>query len=336
MKRSIRFTRDEYGRISSFAEYLKIGSIFPQKFDDNDVINLLINYAWKREKKRIDIMFETGYEPAKKFKEILGPLSGLILQGDLTRELDYIDKSEHKTILISEESEKFLAELSKKYPGKTNTDIIKTLVFNVIGNPDLVLAILIKLLLEQVFLFISISRTDGKYSYKKGKQDLINMQFPKFDIYEIDAENFHYVIDKLKGLKKYEELMTISRNNSVNEEVLGDLVNVGFMGIVGAYRDQEIPKSVNSMSVAGAKIMSRAAPMMAAIKLTSVLALYTTMKEIKEGFAGAYPALFDKLVSLFLIQHKQDRIAEYYGNVYNALFSELKEWEEYIQKYKTI
>jgi len=193
-----------------------------------------------------------------------------------------------------------------------------------------------KLLLEQVFLFISISRTDGKYSYKKGKQDLINMQLPKFDIYEIDVENFRYVIDKLKGLKKYEELMTVSRENSVNKEVLEDLLSVGFRGIVGAYKDQEIPKSVNSMSVAGAKIMSRAAPMMAAIKLTSVLALYTTMKEIKEGFAGAYPALFDKLVSLFLIQHKQDRISEYYGTIYNTLFSELKEWEDYIQEYRKI
>jgi len=75
---------------------------------------------------------------------------------------------------------------------------------------------------------------------------------------------------------------------------------------------------------------------MAAIKLTSVLALYTTMKEIKEGFAGAYPALFDKLVSLFLIQHKQDRISEYYGTIYNTLFSELKEWEDYIQEYRKI
>lgn len=336
MKRSIRFTREEYGRISSLSEYLKIGSIFPQKFDDNDVINLLINYAWKKEKKRVDIMFEAGYEPTKKFKEILGPLSGLILRGDLRTELDYVDKSEHKTILISEESEKFLAEISKKYPKKTNTDIIKTLAFNIIGNPDLVLAILMKLLLEQVFLFISISRTDGKYSYKKGKEDFISMQFPKFDIYELDTENFYYVIDKLKGLKRYEELMTISKNNSVNEEVLGDMVNVGLMGIVGAYRDQEIPKSIDSMSVAGAKIMSRAVPMMAAIKITSILALYTTMKEIKEGFPGAYPALFDKLVSLFLIQHKQDRIPEYYENVYNALFNELKEWEEYIQKYKAI
>ena len=254
----------------------------------------------------------------------------------LTSELDYADKSEHKTILINGESEKVLADMSKRYPTKTNTDIIKTLVFNVIGNPDFVLEILIKLLLEQVFLFISISRTDGKYSYKKGKQDLINMQIPKFDIYEMDYENFHYVIDKLKEIKKYEELMAVSKNNSVNEEVLGDLVNVGFMGIVGAYRDQEIPKSVESMSVAAAKIMSRAAPMMAAIKLVSILALYTTMKEIKEVFPGAYAALFDKLVALFLIQRKQDRMAEYYGNVYNTLFSELKEWEEYIQKYKAI
>ena len=60
------------------------------------------------------------------------------------------------------------------------------------------------------------------------------------------------------------------------------------------------------------------------------------MIEIKEGFYDSYPAFLDKRVSLFLIQHKQNSIPEHYENIYNALFNELKEWEDYIQKCKTV
>ena len=60
------------------------------------------------------------------------------------------------------------------------------------------------------------------------------------------------------------------------------------------------------------------------------------MIEIKEGFYGSYPAFLNKRDSLFLIQHKQNSIPEHYENIYNALFNELKEWEDYIQKCKTV
>ena len=334
MKRSVRFTRSEYNNILRLSEYLKIGSFFPQKFDEKENINLIINYAWKKRKNDLDLMFQNDYEKIESINKALGMVQTIFEKIGLMDIIKENSKNENKTIILNDESEKILKELMDKYKGKTVTQIIKTILLGVLMNPDYLMDIMVRFLLLQAFLFVSLDRISEKYDYKKAKNDFINMSIPKIDIKNVEIDNYTYVFQKLKELKDYTSAITISKNFGFNDQFLNELLSYGLPSMLGIYEGENIPKSIKPLDLTAAKFFSKSLPPMIAIKLVTISTLYTALKDTKAAIPGVYATTYDKIIEIFLINNKIDSIAENYENIYKSMFNAVREWEDYVNSFK--
>ena len=334
MKRSIRFTRSEYDNVLRLSEYLKIGSFFPQKFDDKENINLIINYAWKKRKNDLDLIFQNEYEKIESISKALGIFQNIFEKIRLLDMLKEQGKNENKTIILNDESEKILNELMDKYKGKTVTQIIKTILLGVLINPDYLMDIMVRFLLLQAFLFVSLDRISEKYDYKRAKNDFINMSIPKIDIKNVEIENYTYVFEKLRELKNYPSAINISKNFGINEQFFNEFVGYGLPSMLGMYEDENIPKSIKPLDIASAKFFSKSLPSMIAVKLITIATLYTALKDTKATIPGVYATTYDKIIEIFLINNKISSIAENYEMVYKSMFNAVKEWENYVSSFK--
>ncbi len=334
MKRSIRFTKYEYDNILKLSGYLKIGSFSPQKFDDTEVINTIINYAWKKKKFDLDIIFQNRYESIESISKALSMFDNLFNKIGV---FDYIkdkEKNQNKTLILSDESEKIINELMEKYNGKSITEIIKVILLGISMNPDYIMDIIIRFLLMQSFLFISIDRISEKYDYTKAKNDFINMNIPKIDIKKQEIDNYNYAFQKIKEIKSFNDLLSTAKNFGINENNLNELISYGLPSMLGIYENDTIPKSVKPMDLAAAKFFSKSLPAMIAIKLVTINALYTALKETKIAIPGVYATTYDKIMAVLLIENKMDSLIGNYGSIYKSVFNNTREWEDYINSFK--
>lgn len=332
MKRSIRFRSDENNKLADFAEYLRISTLIQQKFDDSDVINLFFHYVWKYQKKNLKIMFEAGYDQEKQLRDILGPFSAFFAKGETINPFNEEEKSEHKTILLNDESENILLKLSKDYSRKSISEIIKTVIFYVLNDAEFVLDILIKLLLNQAFVMISLETIDDKYSFKSAKIEFINMNTPPLNIYKAEYENYLYLINKIKEMKKYDDLIAMINQEENKGPSFAEFIK-NQKNWANALKDIDLPKSISPLYLSASKLIGIVAPRLISIKLVSIISLYASLKELHASTLGTYPNIFDKVVSLFLIEEKADRIPQYYSSVYTSLFNTVEEWEKYLESF---
>ena len=114
MKRSVRFTKDEYSYILRCEEYLKVASFIPQKFDDSDIINMAINYAWKKKKTELDLIFQNSYKSIENLNKAMGFLKTVFDRTGLINEFKEEDKKESKTIFLSNESENIIQKSGRQ------------------------------------------------------------------------------------------------------------------------------------------------------------------------------------------------------------------------------
>ena len=324
----------EYNDVLKLPVYLKVGSFFPQRFDISESVNLIINYTWKKQKKDLDMIFQNEYDKIKSINEVMGIFQNLYDKMGLLDIIKEEDRSEGKTVILTDESEKILKELMDKYKGKTVTQIIKTLILGVLMNPDYLMDIMVRFSLSQAFLFISLDRISKKYDYKRAKEDFINMSIPRIDVKNIEIENFNYVFGELKKLTGYDDAMAIAKNFGINEQFFKELIGYGLPSMLGIYEGDNLPKSVKPIDLATSKFFSRALPSMVAIKFITIATLYTTLKDTSGALPGSYSTIYDKMIGILLINDRGTYIKQNYEMIYKSMFNTVREWEEYINSFR--
>jgi hypothetical protein len=338
MKRSVRFTKDEYSYILRCEEYLKVASFIPQKFDDSDIINMAINYAWKKKKTELDLIFQNSYKSIENLNKAMGFLKTVFDRTGLINEFKEEDKKESKTIFLSNESENIIQKLMEKYKEKSITEIIKIIHFGILTNPDYVIDIAVRLLVIQLCLYISLDKVSKKYNYKDSKEDILNFNIPRIDIKDIEIDNYDYMFNKLLELSDFSNGLQYVKNFELsdiflkNDPVIHDLMNYGIPSMLG-FENKEIPKSIKPIDLVATKFLSRAMPGEMAIKLITMTTLYTGFKERTPSVTPSYDTILDE-VSVIIATNKLDSLESNYKNIYKSLYNAIKDCRDYVNSFK--
>ncbi len=304
MKRTVRMTEAEIYFLQSFREDLQISTgYYHEKFDDRDIVNLIIHYFSKKDSLNKEIIMRKGVRAIKERNNSINNPSARALV-DVGAFDFFNEKPESKVMILDEDSEKEIQTLEKTSPYRSLSWVIKSVLFGIISDPLEVAYLMIGYLFSQTFLLLSAQKRTGKYSYEQAKKDYIDSRLPSIDIKEEDLENYNVMFETIKSFQSFDILLNHGQFTEEDVNEIFKLANNGLGKTTSRGNKSTIQAPIRSLDSFASKILTIAIPHIIASKLVSISLIYSSLKNNDSTLPEPSPA--DNITKIIFFENDGD------------------------------
>lgn len=328
MNHTIRMTKSQFEAIKAIKGYIQASGLFPQAFDDKDVVNLLFHYFSSLPDVEKDLLFQQGKNHIQKPDLAKNAYPKFMEQLGI---LDMQEKPESKMMLLDDNAEKEIESIYKNTRENT-TNIIKNLIFGFVVNPKKVTDIMIDYLFSQAFFFGSLDYIMRRYSFEQVKDDFVSQIPLQMEIKPVEIKNFQYVFNEIKSWTKYEDIENKFEMAEKDMKKIIDDMSSGVISI-GSQTKSTLPPRLKLLDLFSSTVLAHVLPTLISHKLLSILVIYAGFKK-DNNMIQPYTSVIDSTIPLILPNFKKEVLRESYSDISIFIAKHIDDWEKFVKDFE--